>query len=333
MIKNIFCSPNKISKQDGFTLLELLIVLVILSSTALVAVSTLTDDMNQTRFNDTKNRIAMVKRAIIGDAARSLNGEPVISGFFADMGRLPGCIEELIKQEDCSGTALPGWVMTNIPPISSGWRGPYLSSFDGVFEDGWGNDDGVDQVGDNFGWDYNNTGNQVILKSSGLDARDGPAYTPTPADEQAAYSMEYPPEINAGNAFPIIDTGDAFIDMNTTMFRVELTNNTAGTIALSADTVCLFAYYQNGTATLAPAPISAGNASAITISPGSSEVITFNAIGAATLIPMGTGAIQLSTYTSGSPSTCNGISYNSLPLRIKNILPKTVLPELRWSLI
>jgi len=147
--------------QRGFTLVELLLVILVLSSLALGA-SFLVDGFgDQTRFDDTKSRLQQIRKAIIGDASRTLNGQSEISGYVADMGKLPETIQELIEIGDQPSWGLSAVTTSDISPVvtilmSAGWRGPYLDTLpesDGQrrFRDGWGNGDLSDV---DFGWVY-----------------------------------------------------------------------------------------------------------------------------------------------------------------------------------
>lgn len=151
--------------HDGFTLLELLLVVAILSSLALAATTFVDNTDNQQRFETTRDRMALLRKAMLGDATLSLNGQPVIGGFVADMGRLPLHIHELLERQFCVNSQYateaacsaagetwidnPVWALgrcsnpahgnetdclsnggnwtANAGNIGSGWRGPYLS--------------------------------------------------------------------------------------------------------------------------------------------------------------------------------------------------------------
>jgi prepilin-type N-terminal cleavage/methylation domain-containing protein len=149
--------------QLGFTLVELLLVILVLSSLAL-ATTFLVDGLNeQTRFDDTKTRLQLIRQAIVGDTSRTLNGQPEMRGFVADMGRLPVSIEELVSGDGLEPWGLSSVLVGAISPVTvelyGGWRGPYLEAFPEsdtgrrVFRDGWGNAD-VSGVEANFGWDF-----------------------------------------------------------------------------------------------------------------------------------------------------------------------------------
>lgn len=89
--------------QGGFTLLELLLVVTILSAVAWMSLGYVNNNGDQVRFEDTKNRLQAIRRAIIGDTSRTLNGQPVISGYVADMGVIPSDINALISRKYCQG--------------------------------------------------------------------------------------------------------------------------------------------------------------------------------------------------------------------------------------
>ncbi len=89
-------------RQQGMTLLELLVVIALLSVVGFMALSQVGDDLSQVRYEDTRNRLDMIREAITGDPSRTVNGQPEIRGFVADMGRLPLNLKELIEPpEDC----------------------------------------------------------------------------------------------------------------------------------------------------------------------------------------------------------------------------------------
>ena len=170
--------PMDRHRQAGLTLLELLLVVTILSAVAYMSLAVVDNGGNQTRFEDTRNRLALIRTAIIGDSSRSLNGQPEISGFVADMGRLPLNLNELVSEPvdcdpDTAGNQPCSWGIDAATGLWRGWNGPYLpaSAGTGVFRDGWGNDDG----GNNFGWLFDDAGSPgaLIVQSYGLDGAAG----------------------------------------------------------------------------------------------------------------------------------------------------------------
>lgn len=160
--------------QRGFTLIEVLTVMLVLVAIASITVESTKDFVFQGRYDITKDRYEKIKKAIIGDPNQVINGQPNISGFVADMGRLPHCLRELIDGYDCETQGLCSntadltkttclsnsgtWTSTPnnmfIPPTGGmnihssglvyGWRrGGYLSATgdaasNNALTDGWG---------------------------------------------------------------------------------------------------------------------------------------------------------------------------------------------------
>ena len=84
--------------QRGFTLLELLVVIGLLGVVGIAATTLIIDD-KEIQFQDaTEKRWNQIRYAIIGDTSRTLNNEPMVSGYVADMGRLPANLQELTTQ-------------------------------------------------------------------------------------------------------------------------------------------------------------------------------------------------------------------------------------------
>jgi len=144
----------KCQQQKGFTILELLVVIGLLGIVAVASTSLLEDngyiEDKELKAKQTynENSLPLVRKAIIGDSNRTLNGEAELSGFVADMGRLPNCLRELLEPLDCNddiGNAnnLVLWGQDAETHIWSGWNGPYLQGLPAAgglkFRDGWGN--------------------------------------------------------------------------------------------------------------------------------------------------------------------------------------------------
>ena len=156
----------------GFSLLELLVVISLLGIVAMAATTLIIDSGEEKRKDATEKQWDAIRKAIVGDSTLSLNGSPNLSGYVADMGRLPSNIKELISQG-----VQPNWAEINIDPsgtavglsgtLHAGWRGPYLyTAGSAEFRDGWRNEDAnaaEDAV--NFGWNVilaDDTGTQVF---------------------------------------------------------------------------------------------------------------------------------------------------------------------------
>ncbi len=87
--------------QHGFSLIELLTVLLIISAMTKIALEYTKDFAFQGRYEVTKDRYEKIKQAIIGRPDVIINGQPDIAGFVADMGRLPRNLQELLVRDYC----------------------------------------------------------------------------------------------------------------------------------------------------------------------------------------------------------------------------------------
>lgn len=199
-------SPKTIPRLSaGFSLIELTVSLLIVVLLAGIALRSTNELSFQVRYEQTQERLNRIKEAIIGNPHRTVNGQPDISGFVADMGRLPNNIHELLEQNFCldktetypacttaiiqppydayhctvagyyssadCATNAGSWVQ-NSGGLGVGWRGPYLTvtnnpSKSDAFTDGWGRE--AQSAGDNnYGWNYDLSGApDLILQSAG----------------------------------------------------------------------------------------------------------------------------------------------------------------------
>lgn len=146
------------SNKNGFTLLELVVVLAILAVVTTLALRSLDHVQDQKRNEANRQGLEELRDAILGSPDdRAPDGSRTISGFVADMGRLPQAVEH-----DGNLTLAALWVNPGTPfdvrpaiedngvpegfedpqvLVSGGWRGPYLHLPIGASEwlDGWGN--------------------------------------------------------------------------------------------------------------------------------------------------------------------------------------------------
>ncbi len=166
-------------KQQGFTLLEMILVLFLVGLMATTTLMLTEGVEDQAKYDETKRRMQLIRKAIVGDPTRTINGSPEISGFASDMGRLPGCIRELLEARNCADDEdLVLWFQDPDSQVWSGWRGPYLQVMperDGSlhFRDGYGNQ-GIDAVDDasDWGWIFIESSGEISLRSRGFDIND-----------------------------------------------------------------------------------------------------------------------------------------------------------------
>lgn len=158
--------PSVHIKAKGFSLVELTVVLLLITLIASIAVRETSELSFQTRYEQTKERLEMIRQAILGNPRQIINGQQALSGFVADMGRLPANLRELIQRSgDCDNDAgdisqaaceakggawtASAWnsnAVSQTDPASGlryGWNGPYLSisgnpADSDALTDGWG---------------------------------------------------------------------------------------------------------------------------------------------------------------------------------------------------
>jgi len=189
--------------QQGFTLLEIVLVLFLMGLMASATLLLTENVEDQAKYDETQHRLAMIRTAIIGDTTRTINGRPEISGFASDMGRLPNCLRELLSQTNCADTAnLPLWQQDLDSHVWSGWRGPYLvadneRTGEVHFRDGYGNSGTTTAIPSNdwqnSGWDFNINGWALTVFSRGFDANDAGDDVPRPDIDPVTLTVgDYP---------------------------------------------------------------------------------------------------------------------------------------------
>jgi prepilin-type N-terminal cleavage/methylation domain-containing protein len=239
-------APTSRVFASGFTLLELLVVVAILSAVAVASFGLIGEDRAQVRIEDTRNRLGVLRRAMLGVESPAYGGEMRLSGFVADNGRLPVNLRELLDDGVLAARAgvIPGLsasidsacFQTGTPvPLGEaarllkGHRGSYLSSVaqNGEFRDGWGNvgTAPADET-DNFGWDVDQIMNgsdpvpdsltitslgadNTAGQSAGIDAEADQTMRIAPADWKIPLNGWKVTLKNAGSAPLLIGTIDA----------------------------------------------------------------------------------------------------------------------------
>lgn len=116
-------------RTGGFTLIEVIVVIAVISILAAMAVPYAVKILDQSREEATKKQMEEIHRAIMGDP------KGPTAGFLGDMGGLPAALDRLNTQ----GTqAIP---TTGTLGVKYGWYGPYVKigySTGAYLVDGWG---------------------------------------------------------------------------------------------------------------------------------------------------------------------------------------------------
>ncbi|MCP4706577.1 MAG: prepilin-type N-terminal cleavage/methylation domain-containing protein [candidate division Zixibacteria bacterium] len=127
----IIGNPNKFT-QLGFTLIELVIIIVILGIVSAVAIPKFGTLSEEAKANATREEIRRIKTAIIGDPQVTAGGEYINRGFEGDIGYPPANLVDLIRKPDS--------IATYDKFTRLGWNGPYLDSSEMNFlYDSWDN--------------------------------------------------------------------------------------------------------------------------------------------------------------------------------------------------
>jgi len=117
-------------RKCGLSLIEVLMAVLLVSVLATVAIPAFTNFTKDARVQVTKERMDVIKRAIVGDPRLVSNGQYVQPGYEAQVGALPGTLTDLVT---ICGTCSGYNVYTK-----TGWRGPYVSNVTGWNQDAWG---------------------------------------------------------------------------------------------------------------------------------------------------------------------------------------------------
>ena len=102
---------KKYSLNKGFTLVEMTVVLLLITLMTSVAVRETAELGFQARYEQTQERLEIIRQAILGNPKQIINGQQAVSGFVADMGRLPGSVRDLFQPSACV-------TVTNVLPDS-----------------------------------------------------------------------------------------------------------------------------------------------------------------------------------------------------------------------
>jgi general secretion pathway protein G len=112
--------------HSGFTLVEVIMVIVILGVLAAVAMKSLDSGLAISRIEETRRELDQLSQAISGNTSLFANGIRTDFGYLGDVGSMPATLDALVSN--------PGYAT---------WKGPYIKSdfsgyADDFKQDAWG---------------------------------------------------------------------------------------------------------------------------------------------------------------------------------------------------
>ncbi len=120
----------KKNSQSGFTLIELVIIIVVLGIIASVAIPKFADISDSSKVTATKKEMSALKRSIIGNPDIIAGGQLIDRGFEGDVGFVPSLLADLVVKPDSVA------VYNKLTRL--GWNGSYMDSSEGLYlKDAW----------------------------------------------------------------------------------------------------------------------------------------------------------------------------------------------------
>jgi len=137
--------------QGGFTLIELVIIIVVLGILAVVAIPKFADIMEGSKTAATRKEMQTLKEAIVGNPQIVSSGVVIDRGFIGDVGFVPSQLIDLVVKPDS--------VAAYNKLTRLGWNGPYV--------DGDGNEYLTDAFGGSYSYD---PGGRRVISTGGPDS-------------------------------------------------------------------------------------------------------------------------------------------------------------------
>jgi prepilin-type N-terminal cleavage/methylation domain-containing protein len=125
----------------GFTLIELVMTIALLSILAVLAVDRVASNLDEERFEDTLRRMKDIRKGLVGDPAIKTGALRTSFGYIGDVGGIPTAVQGIAALTANPGVPVGGWAMDATTRIGLGWNGPYLKAGDSgtdYTKDAWG---------------------------------------------------------------------------------------------------------------------------------------------------------------------------------------------------
>lgn len=121
--------------MKGFTLIELVLAILVISALGTLTYSSLSDQLNATRYEETRAKMDAIRTAILGDPSAEEQGHRTRFGYIGDMGTPPVTLDSLITRG-----SQPVFSFSATYGFGSGWRGPYIlgTATTNLSKDAWG---------------------------------------------------------------------------------------------------------------------------------------------------------------------------------------------------
>lgn len=113
-----------LNRQDGFTLIEVVVTIVLLGIVATIAFKQIGSTVETAKVEHTKSELAQLAHAISGSPESFADGHRIDFGYYGDIGAMP-----------------PSLAALAINPGLATWNGPYVSTGtenNGYLHDAWG---------------------------------------------------------------------------------------------------------------------------------------------------------------------------------------------------